>query len=377
MILFVGTTHESYFAKKIVETRGEEFQFMDDIQEISYLVNNIIRTGARTIILDISQYTEDIPVIMEAVIQIQDALDCKFIIMAKGYPAGSQIVQAFYNAGHTDFILNNVLSLAQEELEKCLDGVYVRDGAPEEIVEAAKNAKKEMPDTKRTGEILKLVKDAQKKKISIGVAGTKHYIGTTTQVIQIAKYFMQAGQKTAVVEINTSGFFDTWRQMLEESEYHFDSGLSLMKLKKVDIFLDPEQITKNIRQRYDCIVYDYGCYFDEDFQRISYYERDINCLVGGSKVNEYEMTNQALVENKDRDNMYYLFSFTSKADAADIAKSMMKKAEHTMFPAYTPDMFIYSPDNNYERFFKYKLQADRKAAKKESRFSIFRRREEA
>ena len=51
---------------------------------------------------------------------------------------------------------------------------------------------------------------------------------------------------------------------------------------------------------------------------------------------------------------------------------MMKLAAHTLFPAYTPDMFVYSPDNNYEKFFKYKLQADKKASKKDGLFSLFK-----
>lgn len=371
MVLFVGTIHESYFARKIVEKKEEEFDYLDDVRELPMLITDILRTAATIIILDISQYADDIPVIMDTVNQIQSALSCRFIIMAKGYPPGSQIIQAFYNAGYTDFILSPVLTIAGQELEQCLDGVYVREGPPKEIVAAAMKQKKENPDIARDAEIRKLTQDAQKKKLSIGVAGTRHFIGTTTQVIQIAKYFLQAGRKTAVIDMNSSCYFEEWHRLLEEEEHQYDQGLSLLQFKGVDIYLDPEQLTKNIRQKYDCLVYDYGCYFDSDFERISYYEKDINCLVGGSKVNEYEMTNQALIENKNRDNMYFLFSFTSKEDARDIAKSMMKKADHTMFPAYTPDMFVYSPDNNYERFFKYKLQVEKKKEKKG--FSFFRK----
>ena len=90
-------------------------------------------------------------------------------------------------------------------------------------------------------------------------------------------------------------------------------------------------------------------------------------------MNEYASTNKALLENMNRENMYYLFSFTSNKDAKDILKNMKDLAEHTMFPAYTPDMFVYAPDNNYERFFKYKLQADKKTEKKTGIFQIFNR----
>jgi hypothetical protein len=152
--------------------------------------------------------------------------------------------------------------------------------------------------------------------------------------------------------------------MEEEKNYQMDQGIHLLKFKGLDIYLDPSQITKNIRQRYDCLVYDYGCYFDSDFERLSFFEKDVSCLVGGSKVNEYAATNQALKETINRENMYYLFSFTSVDEAKDIQSSMAALSEHTFFPAYTPDMFVYNPDNNYEKFFKYKLKVEKQKEKK-------------
>lgn len=372
MVLFVGTLHESYFAKKLVERRGEEFELLDDVRELQYIINDVLRSKAGTVIIDVSPYVDDVQTIVAAADKIQEGMNCKIIILAKGFMPGSQIIQAFYNAGYTDFILGTILSLVQKELEDCLDGVFAKNGAPDEIVKAAEEIKKENPLTRKEEEAaLKAIKEAQKRKISVGVAGTKHFIGTTTQVIQIAKYFMQAGRTAAVVEMNSSGFFEQWASMEDEENYQMDNGIGLFMYKGVDIYLDPSQITKYIRQKYDCLVYDYGCYFDPDFEKISFYEKDINCLVGGNKVNEYAATNQALAENKDRYNMYYLFSFISKEDTRDISKSMMKLADHTLFPAYTPDMFVYSPDNNFERFFKYKLQVERKKEKKS--FPFFRK----
>ena len=35
MLLFVGTLQESFFAKKMIEKRGEEFQLFDDINELT------------------------------------------------------------------------------------------------------------------------------------------------------------------------------------------------------------------------------------------------------------------------------------------------------------------------------------------------------
>ena len=170
-----------------------------------------------------------------------------------------------------------------------------------------------------------------------------------------------------------SGYFKEWSQMEEDDSYQYDQGTECLTFKGIDIYLEPARITKLIRQKYDCMVYDYGCYYDPTFERASFFEKDIACLVGGSKVNEYTATNEALLDNMDRENMYYLFSFTSGQDAKEIMSNMKKLADHTMFPAYTPDMFVYSPDNNYERFFKYKLQVDKQAEKKKGIFQIFNR----
>lgn len=376
MVVFIGTIHECYYAKKIVEKREEEFQVIDQLAELKNIINDVLRSKASVVILDVSPYTDDIQTIVSAADQIQMGLNCKIIIQAKGYLPGSQIVQAFYNAGYTDFILGINLAAIQKELENCLDGLYVKNGAPAEIVSAAETIKKETPISKKEEEkALKAIRESQKRKITVGVAGSKHYIGTTTQTVQIAKHFQQAGRTVAIVEMNSTRYFGQIAEMERDNkEVQYDESLKKMKMKGLDIYLDPNQITKLIRQKYDCMVYDYGCYYDSDFERISFYEKDINCLVGGSKVNEYSEMNAALLENMDRENMYYLFSFISQSDAKEIAASMKQLETHTLFATYTPDMFVYSPDNQFDRFFKYKLQMIKKQEKK--KFSLFGSRKE-
>lgn len=376
MVVFIGTVHESYYAKKIVEKRQEEFQVIDQLTELKNIINDVLRSKASVVILDVSPYTDDIHTIVSAAEQIQMGLNCKIIIQAKGYQPGSQLIQAFYNSGYTDFILGINLAAIQKELENCLDGLYVKNGPPAEIVAAAETIMKETPISKREEEkALKAIRESQKRKITVGVAGSKHYIGTTTQVIQIAKHFQQAGRTVAIVEMNSTGYFFQIAEMEQDNkEIQYDSSIQLLRMKGLDIYLKPNQITKVIRQKYDCMVYDYGCYYDSDFERISFYEKDINCLVGGSKVNEYSEMNAALLENMDRENMYYIFSFISESDAKEIAASMKQLENHTLFATYTPDMFVYSPDNQFDRFFKYKLQMVKKQEKK--KFSLFGSRKE-
>ncbi|MGN0496921.1 MAG: hypothetical protein ACI4GW_11900 [Lachnospiraceae bacterium] len=376
MVVFVGTIYESYYAKKIIESRDEQFQLIDQMVELKNIISDVLRTKASVVILDVSPYTDDIQTIVAAAEQIQMGLNCKMIIQAKGYPPGSQIIQAFYNAGYTDYILGISLGAVQKELEDCLNGVYVKNGPPSEIVAAAEQIRQETPISKREEEkALKAIKESQKKKITVGVAGSKHCIGTTTQTVQIAKHFQQAGRTVAIVEMNSTRYFRQIAEMEQDNkDVKYDDSLKLMQIKGLEIYLDPNQITKIIRQKYDCMVYDYGCYFDIDFERMSFYEKDINCLVGGSKVNEYSEMNAALLENMKRENMYYLFSFISESDSKEIAASMKQLESHTLFAAYTPDMFVYSPDNQFDRFFKYKLQMLKKQEKK--KFSLFGTRKE-
>ena len=376
MVLFIGTMEESFFAGKIVEARGEEFEVINEVKELNEIIIDVLRTKANVVILDVSPYTDDVRDIIESADRIVQALNCKLIVYAQGFLPGSQIVQAFYNAGYTDFITSGTLSYKQQELKNCLDGVYARDGVPEEIIKAAEEFRRENPLSKKE-EIaqLKAISAAQKRKITVGVAGARHYIGTTTQVLQIAKYFIQAGYTAAVVEMNSSGFFRKWMELEEDKNYKYDAGLEILTFKNVDIFLNPAQITTNIRQKYECLVYDYGCYFDSDFEKMSYYEKEINCMVGGSKVNEYEYTNQALAENAERDNMYFMFSFTSEEEVKNIKESMKTLASRTLFPGYTPDMFVYSPENEFEKFFKFKLAREKKKEKKS--FPFFKKKEKA
>lgn len=375
MIVYIGSLHESYYAKKLIEKREENLQVIDQLTELKNIVNEVLRSKAAIVILDVSPYTDDIESIVNASEQIQQGLNCRIIIQAKGYLPGSKLVQAFYNAGYTDFILSINLSAVQDELEKCLDGFYVKNGVREDIIVAAEAIKKENPISKKEEEkAMKAIRDSQKRKISVGVAGSKRGIGATTQTVQLAKHFQQAGRTVAIVEMNSSGYFKKLVEIEKDNrEVQYDDSLKKITMKGLHIYLDPSNITKLIRQKYDCMVYDYGCYFDADFEKISFYEKDINLIVGGSKVNEYSEMNTALLETMDRENMYYLFSFIAEADVKEIAASMKQLESHTLFAAYTPDMFVYSPDNQFDKFFKYKIQMIKKEEKK--RFSLFRRKE--
>lgn len=369
MVVFIGAVDEGYFAKSIVENRDESFQVISGLGKTSDIVVEVQRTRADVVIWDVSPYEGEPDYIVGCAEKIVRALNCRFIIYAPCFLPGSRLIQAFYNAGYVDFITSGMLAYKQQELTNCLDGVYTRDGAPEDIVKAYEDFRRDNPLSKKEEAAqIKAINESKKRRITIGVAGARHYVGTTTQVLQIAKYLIQKDRTVAVVEMNNSGFFRKWMELEEDKNYKYDSGIELLTFKEVDIFLNPEQITKKIRQRYECLVYDYGCYFDSDFERMSYYEKDVNCMVGGSKVSEYEYTNQALAENADRDNMYFIFSFTSEAEAKNIKESMKALGSRTLFPAYTPDMFVYSPENKYDGFFKFKLQQDKKAEKKGFRF---------
>lgn len=376
MILYIGKSQSSFIVKKIAQKKEEEVIVHDTIYELDTQIDDIIRYAIKTIVIDMDPLTAAPSEIVEATEKIRQALDAKIIIFAKGYNPGSELIQSFYNYGYTDFVISNLNTIIMEEFEKCLDGYFQKSGAMEPIVAAAE-AKKQNDDAlkKEKEKTLNTIKEAQRKRISIGVAGSKSYIGTTTQTVQIAKYYIHNGKTAAIVEVNSTGYFRQWMDFLKDDskeKFSYNQGLDLFQYKDLDIYLNPEQVTKLIKQKYDCIIYDYGTYGTPEFEKLSYYDKDITCLVCGNKVNEYFQTLQALQENSERENMYYLFSFISKDDQKDILKSMTTLADRTLFPAYSPDMFAFNVDNNYEKFFKFKIQQEKKK-NKQGLFSFFKK----
>ena len=93
---------------------------------------------------------------------------------------------------------------------------------------------------------------------------------------------------------------------------------------------------------YEYYVYDYGTFLDQDFNKISFMEKNVKVMVLGSKPNEIQKSTQ-LITSVFYQDIYYLFNFTAKADQDDLREMMEQKGERTFFTEYCPDMFYYEP----------------------------------
>jgi len=374
MVLYIGYPDQQYFFSQMAQETNNEFEFLDtSIYELHEICEEVIEKAFPIVIINVEEYKDSIGRIIEATQKIRKMTNCRIIIHARGFSPESNLIQSFYNAGYSDFITSPVHNSAFEQFKKCISGEYEKMGASEEILEASKKSYADRQLTPEEDISLQQIKEAQTPHITIGVTGTRHYIGTTTQAMQIVKFFQYAGKKACLIEVNTGeSYFRNTMEDFEESEYTYIEELEKITLNNVEIYCNAEKITKAIQKKYDYLVYDYGCYKDEKFQSASYFDRDILVMVGGSKGNEYEPTFEFIKRTQDLNNMIYMFSFVPNREKESILTGMSKVKERVIFPAYSPDIFAYAPQNKYEQLFNISLDEEEVAPKKK-KFSLFRR----
>ncbi|WP_101698693.1 hypothetical protein [Clostridium minihomine] len=177
---------------------------------------------------------------------------------------------------------------------------------------------------------------------TVGLMGCMSRIGTTTQAIQIVKYLMYYGAKAAYIEMNDSGFVKLITEYY--SNVSMDHNLCKVIYQDVDMFYAQDKISEILKLDYDYFIYDYGVYAPS-VNRISYFEKNINIMVAGTKPSEIIQLRRVLTDMYDK-NIEYIFSFSDENEQQDILKMMENKASKTHFAVYSPDYFSYLVPSN-------------------------------
>ena len=184
--------------------------------------------------------------------------------------------------------------------------------------------------------------NAVKKYITIGVVGGQERIGTTTQSLQIVLYLQLMGSKVCYVEMNKSNYIEQTKQLYNSVKYNEVSG----KYTTNDIeMFKGGNLPFVIKANYDYIIKDYGN-VENDFNKLSFLESDIQIIVVGAKPNEIFQTTECL-RDKAYTNSKYIFSFVPKGDREDILEMMGSKSSDTFFATLNVyDPFVYNSASN-------------------------------
>lgn len=355
-MIFVGSRDKGYFAEEICDKQELAFAYIDSKNHIAMQVNDILDYGKQDYtIFDIDQYIDESDVIADYVMKICNANNSQPVILASGYLKSASVIVDLTEQGVKYFIFASVLAEMKDQLLKCMNGFYDANGI-EFLEEVKKTAVEEAVAT-----------DCK----SIAVAGTSSRIGTTTVAIQIIRYLQMKGKRACYIQMNRSKYMDSMREWYVVDE---DEELGKVIYQNVDHYYKLSNIREILSQNYDFYIYDYGVYFDTDFNKISFLERDIQIFVAGTDPAEMPDTVN-IIRSSFYDNVNYIFNFTPEADRDDVLALMEEKQERTFFLSYVPDKYVYVPNDSYAAIIPLPDQEEeeRSAAKRKGIFGKWKK----
>ena len=331
-ILFIGSQEKGYFIDDVAKKLGLEVGYIGAHGHIKYQINNIIiENGTKYMVFDIEQYNDSAEEIAKVILQIKNCNNAKPIIFASGYYASSTIVVELRQHGINEFILGTNLTDMKDQLEKCINVYYEINGLDELAIVPLAEVEEEIKDNYNFK--------------TIGVAGANQRIGTTTQALHIVKYLIYKGYKACYIQSNSTRYV---LSLPEWYEVEVDDELGKVTLEGIDHFYKIDKLSDVKKLGYDYYVYDYGTYFDPNFNKMSFLEKDIRVFVLGYKPQEMENTYK-LISSAFYIDVKYIFSFARHLEMDELEGIMDDKIEDTIVPQDCDDMYIFSEPELYEK----------------------------
>lgn len=353
MILFVGNREKGFFCEETAEQRGMGFQYISADLHIGNQAQGILhyKEEAQVAIYDLEQYADDPEEIKKWILRIQDAIGIKTIIYAAGYSPKSTVVRLLYDSGIKNFIFSIYLGEKKEDLDLCLDGYYENFGYEEKrgITFQEEEPEEAASEKEKT------------KAVCIGVAGALMRMGTTTQALQMVKFFQYSGYRAAYIQMNRHHYVEDLKEAYEQVEHEEETGR--VTYMKVDMYYRTDRLRDVLKMDYDYLVFDYGVYSENGFNKVSFLEKEIQIFVVGSKPGgEFEKTYE-VVKNNFYNQVFYIYNFVAKTEQADLLELMEEKAGMTFFAGEARDPFSFSGEGSiYEKIISLekKNEPDRK-----------------
>ncbi len=328
-MIFVGKEENGYFAEEIAIQQDIQFYYIEPNVNIEKQVNSILECYRQNYtIFDIEQYIDDADIIAKNIECICKANGSQPIIYASGYKTYSTVILKLVEYGVKYFIFGVNQYEMKDQLLKCMNGYYDANGI--EIV-------KEMQEAIKKEDVEQLNSTST----TIAVAGSMPRMGTTTIAIQLVKYLQYKGKKACCIFMNSPEYFEALREWYEKIEE--DEEIGLFRLENVDHFYDVTKIKEIFARNYDYYIYDYGNYFDTNFNRVSFLEKNLQVFVVGADTTELKHTS-AVINSAFYDDVNYVYNFVAEADREDIVEFMDNKADNTYFAPYCPDKYIFTPE---------------------------------
>lgn len=334
MLLFVGDKSVGYWVEEPARINQQTVEYIPTALNIKEQTNDILRIRKEKVnfvVYDLEQYSINATEIADEIWNISKAGNVEPIFLATSFMPSSELVIKLQQRGFKKFIFAYNDSERKSELEKCMNGYYDTT-TPEQLLDIPEEA-----------EVLE-----KKHRVLIGVGGACNRIGTTTHAMQLVKHLLYCGEKACYIEVNSTGFVDALAEAYTPDEIDEEKGR--VTFSNVDMYYRQDLIPEVLHMDYEYFVYDYGSFSDNQFNKISFLEKEIKIMVLGSNPGEIQLST-ALISNVFYQDIHYLFNFTSPSDQEDLSSMMGEKQGRTYFASYCPDMFHYVPADYYTLLF--------------------------
>ena len=370
MIIYAGDRTAGNFIYEVAKKRNIEVNHIEENIDIKKQENDILfqLSKAKYLVIDIDQYINEAEEIAESLGAIKK-LGAKIIVLTSSLSSDNLLISKLVDIDIKNFISKaDNLSSMKNELEKNLTDYY--DINERKEIEEIKNLKKaaKLKDEKTT---------------TIAVAGSINRIGTTTQAIQIVKYLIYKGYKACYIEVNNNVYENSTlskekepltytkklKKILSLSE---DEKINMMKYEGIELYNNIDKLADIKDRDYDFIVFDYGCYKNNYFNKASFLKDDINIFICGSEITEIDEA-AALASNISYEKSKLVFSFTDKSDEDDIIslissikiKENEENGARCYFANFAPNPFKLSSIDLYDSLLDIKATEDSLALSKD------------
>ncbi len=368
-IIFVGSKEKGYFAEEVAKTLNAKIDYIDEDIHIKNQEDILLAKGSENIsfmIFDAEQYIDDFDVIADYIYKITGANDIKPIVLVNTDNPNNFLVRACLDKNIRNFV-NNMTNASDKktQLHKNLTAYYDKFER-EDIKIIEKNTE---PKHKDTGYK------------TIGVVGSFRKTGTTTQCIQIAKFLKLLGYKACIIEANNNKYFNL---NIEDKREQYISYFSLIKLyerveyeneninlithKGIDMFYDQDNLTNILERKYDYLIYDYGTYSEQYFNKSAFLKDDFNIFIGGNSISEIGYISN-IFEDISYINSKFIFNFTeeeSQKDTIELSRILSPTGteRELFFTKYTPNPYKLNDKELYSNLLNLSDETIEKTSKK-------------
>lgn len=383
-ILFVGTKMQGYFIEEECLARKWTIDYVETTENMDLLnyENDILvaaMNGYDYVVYDTTSCITDAETIAYFIEKNRKSNGMKPIIVVTTLNAKNAIVSACINQNLSSFISkgSGTASDYKEQFIKIVTRYYENVGR-EELEKVENVVSKSLEKVKNTR--------------TIGVAGTCRRIGTSTQAIQIAKYLKYKGYRACIIEMNSLmypntrswingeaselSYFEKIRTFLELKTV--DKPFGYIQVEGVDIYYKPEKLKEICEKGYDFQIFDYGVYSGNAFNKAAFLKDDTQIFVGGADAAEIDYVCDILDNTAYKDSKI-IFSFVNEQNREEIKSifmEMKKSTQDCFFAEYTPDPYVLSNVEMFDRLFQLEDKKDETQAeesKKKKRKGLFGR----